>query len=206
MNIKDRSDGGASAIHHGPSRLSVNDAFAHSDVSDLEGFTASDSQPSQNPHIPPKHESAEVAIIGSNIEPCTASHADKGGEQSDGFTAISPVVASLDKGYVVGARERAHAASSVTHQDHRDLHGGATKCDMEKTVSIGHPVRARSGVPPFARTVSKSTEPVITGNHPDPNDIGAETPVVAKVNQPRASASVGQLQVRQESVKRVLGG
>lgn len=218
MNIKDRSDGGASVIHaFGHSHLSTSDARAHSDQSDLGAAVSMDNQPSQMPRILPNHDSPEVAIVGSNIEPCTASHADKGGEQHDGLTAMSPVVAKLEGGHVVKvglssnygtAQEQlshAHQKSTVTQQDHLDVHQhglelNTKKCDVTKSspsVSIGHPVRAKSGVPPFARPVFKSTEPVITGNPPTPGETGAANPVVARVMQPRSSEAKGGYVVKE---------
>ncbi|SRR5258706_7479918 len=140
MRINDRSQGNASPLHSfGTQHLATSDSKANAERSDTLSLHE-DGQIPQAPGIPSEKPYPEVAEVVGGGERCSAEAADQGGAAGeghveDGATALSPVVAKLDHGYVVKsvgvashpAICRAHQLSSVTHADHKAAHG-AVKC------------------------------------------------------------------------------
>ena len=117
----------------------------------LTGHSSLSTAPSpHNAVIPAEHEATEVSIVEGATEPCSAEYADGGGSVSDSHLTVDKSAGVRSKPGLM----RAHQTSTITHDDHKAIHG-AEKCGPMPGKSVG-PVVANLGRPPIQNNIVRS--------------------------------------------------
>jgi hypothetical protein len=108
---------------------------------------------SGNPAIPPYHNSTEVAgSLSHGVDPCSAESVDGGGSVSADHQTVDKCATVKTHPHLM----QAHQHSSVTHQDHKAVHG-AEKCGpMQNSESATQPCSFNGGRMPATNNIVRS--------------------------------------------------
>ena len=156
MQIRDRSGESfnGNVIRHGPGPVATSDRG----VAASTGSISPEGPCQGNAHVPGHSSGTEVALIESNIEPCTAEVADAGGHVTNGAPSVDKCASVKSHGQLM----RAHQTGSYTKDDHEALNGDSSSGPMpmskpvEKSESASTPVVANLGRQPFSNNTIRS--------------------------------------------------